>query len=265
MRALPELVQAAADRLRLPHEELVPLGGETGQVYAVSGQILRVGPSGTIDVEEAAAASASAVVPVPSVLARVDRELGSALLMTRMPGSPAWQPNEYDLVRAHRRGLACGRVQLSLSTIVAPPQVASASNINADPGLMNTLLHLDLHPLNILLDQDDQVTAVLDWANASAGPAEYDRARTATILRFDPSTQQLRHDSSWRAFVAGWTEGAHLDEVSARSIAWACRYMLNDLTGRHPAESLQPVAEALRAAESETLAIDRAPFALGGP
>lgn len=250
MKAVPDLVLVAADRLGLPADELVPLGGETGQAYAIAGQILRVGPSRTVDIEEAAAACASAVIPVPSVLARVDHELGSALLMTRMPGSPAWQPGSYDPVRAHRRGLACGRAQLSLSTIVAPPLVASARTIIAGPGRgsVSALLHLDLHPLNVLLGGDDQVTAVLDWPNASAGPAEYDRARTATILKYDPSARELRRDPSWRAFAAGWAEAAQLDEVSAGSIAWACRYMLNDLTGRHPTESLQPLVDALSTA-----------------
>lgn len=264
MRALPGLVQAAAELLGLSPDGLVPLAGETGQVYAVDGRILRVGPSWTIDIEEAAAARAAAVVPVSRVLARVDHELGSAMLMARMPGSPAWNPGIYDPVRARRRGLACGRAQLSLSTIGPPPQMASArSSVSADPAAPEALLHLDLHPLNILLGEDDQVTAVLDWANAAAGPAEYDRARTATILHLDPSARQLRHDRQWRAFVDGWTEGAQLDAISAGSIAWACRYMLADLTARHTAQALRPVEEALQNADSATMSGDSATFALG--
>lgn len=247
--ALPALALAAAKRFGLPAEHLVPLGGATGQVYAAAGRVLRLGAPGTIDIEAAAAARAAAVVPVPRILERYDHELGSAVLMILVPGSVAWQPGAYDPERARRRGLACGAAQLALATLTAPPLLAS-SDAKAGRTAEATLLHLDLHPLNILLDDDDHVTAVLDWANASAGPADYDRARTATILRFDPATGPLRHDPSWRAFTAGWTEGARLEEVSAESMAWACRFMLNDLDGRHPAAALDDIRAALLAVKA---------------
>jgi aminoglycoside phosphotransferase (APT) family kinase protein len=48
----------------------------------------------------------------------------------------------------------------------------------AAPG--EALLHLDLHPLNVILRGSDPV--VIDWSNAGPGPAALDVAMTAVIL-----------------------------------------------------------------------------------
>ena len=48
----------------------------------------------------------------------------------------------------------------------------------AAPG--EALLHLDLHPLNVILRGSDPV--VIDWSNARPGPAALDVAMTAVIL-----------------------------------------------------------------------------------
>jgi aminoglycoside phosphotransferase (APT) family kinase protein len=48
----------------------------------------------------------------------------------------------------------------------------------AAPG--EVLLHLDLHPLNVILRGSDPV--VIDWSNARPGPAGLDVAMTAVIL-----------------------------------------------------------------------------------
>lgn len=42
------------------------------------------------------------------------------------------------------------------------------------------LLHLDLHPANVLLGEDGSV--VIDWCNSRRGPAGLDVAMTALIL-----------------------------------------------------------------------------------
>jgi aminoglycoside phosphotransferase (APT) family kinase protein len=82
------------------------------------------------------------------------------------------------------------------------------------------LLHLDYHPLNVLVS-GRQVTGVLDWANAAAGDPRLDVARTATILRLTPTppgeslglTKPIR-----RTFARGWRHGyqqagGHLDDL----------------------------------------------------
>jgi aminoglycoside phosphotransferase (APT) family kinase protein len=47
-------------------------------------------------------------------------------------------------------------------------------------GAGQALLHLDLHPLNVILRGSDPV--VIDWSNARPGPAALDVAMTAVIL-----------------------------------------------------------------------------------
>jgi aminoglycoside phosphotransferase (APT) family kinase protein len=120
----------------------------------------------------------------------------------------------------------------------------------AGAGGGDRLLHLDLHPFNILLDDDDQLCGVLDWANTAAGPAAFDRARTHTILQLDPQARQLAADASWAALVTGWTDAAQLGHIPAPALAWACRYLLNDLAHRYHPDQLAHVHTALRDAES---------------
>ncbi|MFK3980499.1 phosphotransferase [Micromonospora sp. NPDC050397] len=50
--------------------------------------------------------------------------------------------------------------------------------LGADPG--DRILHLDLHPLNVLLTPRGPV--VIDWRNTTEGPADYDVAMTALIF-----------------------------------------------------------------------------------
>ncbi|MFR9777646.1 phosphotransferase [Micromonospora sp. MS34] len=81
-------------------------------------------------------------------------------------------------------------VEASVSGVV---EVGAAARLLVDlhdrlhalPALRSTgpgtrILHLDLHPLNVLLAADGPV--VIDWANAAEGPPELDRAMTAVIL-----------------------------------------------------------------------------------
>jgi aminoglycoside phosphotransferase (APT) family kinase protein len=49
---------------------------------------------------------------------------------------------------------------------------------DAEPG--SSVLHLDLHPENVMLT--DRGPVVIDWRNAEAGPADLDTAFTALIL-----------------------------------------------------------------------------------
>jgi hypothetical protein len=156
-----------------------------------------------VEAELAAAAAAGLVVPVPAVLARVDLRSGvAAVLLRRLPGQPAGQSAGVDRRRAVARGRACGQAQLAINAVPAPLGVPPA--VGLDRG--DWLLHLDLHPLNLLVDDDDQVSGVLDWANTAGGPAAFDRARTHTILRLDPRARELGRDPSWAALVTGWSE-----------------------------------------------------------
>lgn len=87
------------------------------------------------------------------------------------------------LPKAERRGEQCGLVHGALARVPAPPGLEPVTCGTAMPAGSPTLLHLDLHPFNILIDADGE-PVVIDWANAATGPAELDAARTATIMTF---------------------------------------------------------------------------------
>jgi aminoglycoside phosphotransferase (APT) family kinase protein len=100
------------------------------------------------------------------------------------------------------------------------------------------LLHLDLHPMNVLA-QGRQVTAVLDWANARSGDPRADLARTASIFRFArlpggtpvPLTHAVRRtlEAGWRH---GYREAAGPIRGMAPFYAWAATAMVHDLSPR---------------------------------
>lgn len=76
-------------------------------------------------------------------------------------------------LRAHARLL--GELHRRLHAIPAP---ASLQRAPFGPG--DALLHLDLHPQNVLIADDGPW--VIDWANAARGPAAMDVALTFVIV-----------------------------------------------------------------------------------
>ncbi|ACZ20728.1 putative homoserine kinase type II (protein kinase fold) [Sanguibacter keddieii DSM 10542] len=239
------LVRAAAAAFGVDPARLERLGGATGQVLAVDDVVLRVGYPGVLDHEQVASKAAGHVVPVPATLDRYDDPAGdgAVVLLRRAAGTDAGALEGMSPERARRRGVACGRVQVALGQVPAPAGFPTVRD--AGPAAERMLLHLDLHPLNILLDDDDQVTAVVDWTNAAAGPATFDLARTASVLTLDPHLVPLLGHPVWDAFLGGWTEAAGLDALPPEATAWACRYMLEDLGGRYPEAGLAHVRAAL--------------------
>ncbi len=53
-----------------------------------------------------------------------------------------------------------------------------------------SVLHLDLHPLNVLID-DGEVSGVIDWPNVAIGDAYFDVATTVTLLATGPVPADL--------------------------------------------------------------------------
>lgn len=249
--SVAQLVAEASRAFGLDPERLVPLGGATGRVLGVDDVVLRLSWPQVLDHEQLASSAAAGVVPVPELLDRYDSPAGdgAAALIRRAPGTDAAALDGMSLDRARRRGAACGRAQTAISTVLAPTGLARVQGADDSPwSEESVLLHLDLHPLNIVLDEDDEVSAVIDWTNAAAGPAAYDLARTASIFHLDPHAVPLLGDPTWRAFLDGWTESAQLGAVPAEATAWACRYMLDDVGDRYDEDGLAPVRAALAAA-----------------
>ena len=113
------------------------------------------------------------------------------------------------------------------------------------------LLHLDLHPYNVLVDDDGEPTGVIDWTNAAGGDPQLDAARTWSILVLDPAAIRLRANPGWRVLTENWLQAERLREIPAAARAWACSFMLEDLAQRHAPAALAHVRDALRQAEAE--------------
>lgn len=246
MAGVPDVVVRAAAGFGLEPERLRPLGGRSGTAWSDGCVVLRVGER--VGTEVLAASAAAGHVPVPRVLGRLELDGVFAVLLERVRGRPAGELASGDPVLGAAAGRACGALHAALAEVVCPPGVRPAPG--ADGGTRR-LLHLDLHPFNVLVDGDGRPTAVIDWANAAAGDPELDRARTWSLLALDPAARELRTDPGWVACTDHWLRAADLHALSAASREWACRFMLADLAARHTHAELDHVREAMRFARAE--------------
>jgi aminoglycoside phosphotransferase (APT) family kinase protein len=116
------------------------------------------------------------------------------------------------------------------------------------PGLPegDALLHLDWHPLNILVDSGSrEITGIVDWDNARRGHPLLDLARTSSILTVEPSLASLTAElrNVLVPFRDAWADGYGADarSIPAQCHLWAGRVMLADLEARHAPEALEPL------------------------
>ena len=199
-------------------------------------------------------AAAAGGVLVPRIEATGTWRDHPVLLLGWCPGRSLAEAMLTDPARTDALGRAFGRTQALLHAIPAPPGLAHRSDawiewgrpddvlrarlrqLATDPA---KLLHLDYHPLNVLVD-GDRITAVLDWANAKSGDPRADLARTASILRFAPlpdtgSTAQAMN-ARRQAFIAAWRAGYREAGARVRQMAsfyaWAGQAMIHDLSPR---------------------------------
>ena len=200
----------------------------------------------------AMAAARDQGLPVPKVYAQGSWQARPALLLSWQPGQPLAHELRARPWQAWKLGMAFGRTQAAIHAMPAPPELIDNGCWldwgNPDQALRACLLaysrpamamlHLDYHPLNVLV-AEGQVTGVLDWANARAGDPRADLARTASILRFaplDPSLPALLTQTVRRVFVAGWRRGYReiAGPVAGMTpfYAWAGVVMIHDLMPR---------------------------------
>lgn len=234
----------------MAEEDLAPLPGAAGQTWAAGAHVLRVRPPGALERELAACTAAGAVLPVPRFVDLVHLETVSAVLVERLPGMAAGELDGLAPEDATKRGLACGRVYAALAEVLAPAVLPLATGLVATAGAGGApegdrLLHLDLHPFNVLVDEAGQVCGVIDWANAAAGHPDLDRARSAAIFHCDPAAVARRADPAWAALAEGWEDAAGLSGISAIAMLWAYRFMLADLAGRYDDDQLSELHRAL--------------------
>ena len=199
----------------------------------------------------AMSAARSAGLPVPKVHAEGLWGDRPALLLDWMLGQPLKQELSLKPWRVWAYGHALGRTQATIHRVPAPPNLShpvpwiewsDPDTILRDRLLAlstgpEALLHLDLHPLNVLAERG-HVTAVLDWANARAGDPRADLARTASILQVGsldlfPSAVSI---VLRRALEVGWRRGYREIAGPVSGMApfyvWAGMVMVRDLEPR---------------------------------
>ncbi|MET8099864.1 phosphotransferase [Streptomyces sp. NPDC005236] len=104
--------------------------------------------------------------PVPGVRAATRGDL----VMERLSGPTMLEAFGQGLLSAQEAGLTLARLLRKLHAVPA--------RLSADPAVR--VLHLDLHPDNVMLTPDGP--KVIDWSNAEEGPPGLDWAMSAVIL-----------------------------------------------------------------------------------
>jgi len=243
MARIPDAVARTARGFGLKPETLRPLGGRSGSAWSDGHLVLRVGER--VGRELSAIAAAAGHVPVPRVLDRLELDGTSAVLLERVPGRAAGELALDEPASGAAAGRACGALHDALAEVACPPGLPDAPGAHRS---QRRLLHLDLHPFNVLVDDDGEPTGVIDWANAAGGDPELDRARTWSPLTLDPSVRELEDNPGWVALTDHWLRAGRLHSLSSPARVCACQFMLEDLAGRHTPTELTHVRHAMRLA-----------------
>jgi tRNA A-37 threonylcarbamoyl transferase component Bud32 len=138
--------------------------------------------------------------PTPAVISHD----GPDLVLERVAGPTMRADLERDVssLRAHAATLAA--LHSRLHTIAAPPWLRAIG-----PG--DSVLHLDLHPQNVLMGT--RGPQVIDWANARRGHWADDVAQTVVILAGALVPEPIA--TAVPLFVEAFLERFDLDEVRA--------------------------------------------------
>ena len=233
-------------------------GGETFMLRRSSAQLAGARLS-------AMEAARRAGLPAPELLARGHWDDAEALLLSWLPGTPMLHRLTAEPAAAVRLGRLMGEAQRGLHEVEAPLEVAAALEDDSHPfgagrdvtGLPdgNRLLHLDWHPLNLLVDERDRLVGIIDWDNARRGHPLLDLARTESVLTVDPTLESLPRSLRGKLarFRGAWAEGYGDDARRIPAVArrWASRVMRDDLALRHAdaPETLRRIREWGNASE----------------
>ncbi|HVB63215.1 MAG TPA: phosphotransferase [Nitrolancea sp.] len=110
--------------------------------------------------------------------------------------------------------------------------------LRAQPVPRESILHLDYHPLNVLIEHGE-ITGVIDWTNALIGDVRADFARTYSLLSWlplPPGLEAKRGAHARHQFRQGWAHGYH-EEAGllpdlALYLAWAALVLVRDLSSK---------------------------------
>ncbi|MDF8265992.1 phosphotransferase [Luteipulveratus flavus] len=154
--------------------------GRDADVFEIgSGKVLRRYRDPAMDCTREAAVMRHVVArgfPAPTVY-EVD---GPDLVMDRVHGPTMFEALAVGALTPAECAAILVELLDRLHLIPAPGSLPGPSRLDARPPESGVVVHLDLHPLNVLLAPGGPV--VIDWCNAASGPAGLDRALTALIL-----------------------------------------------------------------------------------
>ena len=175
-------------------------------------------------------------VPVPEVYDVVDADL----IMERIDGPTMLEALEAApwKILWHARLLA--RLQKRVARIEAPDWMRATDGHGTHA---QRVLHLDLHPVTVILSQRHGAK-VIDWTNAAAGPPGFDAALTfVEISTFEVTSSSDRVAQRLFAQAFRWFRGRR--ELDA-FVEIACDHRLAD-AGITPAERIAVAALRTRA------------------
>lgn len=215
-------------------------------------RVYRPGATAAAEHERAAMEAARAAgVPIPTIDAEGEWSGRPVALLEWCDGVTMLEAIGLNPWRAFRLGRVLGRIQAGLHAAAPPAQDRRFRQGDwidrfgeVDPPLRRwltatsgrrALLHLDLHPLNVMV-AGNRVTGVIDWENAMIGDPRADVARTWSLLRLAPLPPASRRpgtgpfrwtiERGWRRGyreVAGWPGDLEAFQ------AWAAEVMVRDL------------------------------------
>lgn len=165
--------------------------------------------------------------PVP----RVHRANGRDLVMDRIEGPTMLDDMSRRPWRLRRNVRLLVDLQRTLGELSAPDWLITSPGVPAG----DAVLHLDLHPGNVLLSANGPV--VIDWPNASRGPAGFDAALTHVLL----STSQVRRHErvAQLLVVAFFSRGQDPDYAHHMAAAIQRRLLDRNITARERASLLR--------------------------
>ena len=203
--------------------------------------------------------------PAPGVRATGEVAGHPVLLLDWLPGKTLRQALYQSPWRAWRLGYVFGQTQARIHQFPAPrgvlqtecswidwaePDSDLAALLRQQANVEAMLLHLDYHPMNVLV-QDGVISGVLDWTNVNGGDPRADVARTGAILRFLPGTPSwpLQRNARVRRLLRyGWLQGYQANAGPLRGMApfhaWAGALMQRDLAPRVGRADLPWLTEA---------------------
>ena len=248
---LPDVVR----RLGLGPDAVIEpaAGGASGSAWKVraagDSYVLRLATSNALT-ESRLAAMATALaagLPAPRLIRWVTTAEVDAVLLSWLPGRSLYDVLVDDPTGTRRWGRLMGEMQRRLHGLVAPTAVIdvlgdgvhpfAAGGAVADLPVGDALLHLDWHPLNLLVDEGSRISGIIDWDNARRGHPSLDLARTHSLLTVEPSIATLPEGirSHLDELVEAWADGYGHEarEIPAVCHAWAGRVMLADLEPRY--------------------------------